>query len=371
MRVLIVGAGVGGLALAGRLTAAGADVDVVEKSRAFGVGTGIYLPGNAVRALRELGIADEVMAAGKINHRRRYLSSDGKTLFEVDVEDFWRDVAPPIGVHRSELHKALVSRADGASIHMGTTVTAFTQDGSSVRVVFSDGREDVCDLVVGADGVHSMVRKLVFGQGAERSASLGAVSWRGVVRNDWDIDAWTVWTGRESVLLTVPVDLERLYVFASTSSDSQAGQRWSAEDMSPLFDEFVSPVTDVVKTLNAAPEEVFFSSLDEVDQSPWHRGRVVLIGDAAHAMAPTMAQGAALAMEDALVLSEHLAAEPNPDWAMQTFEERRRPRVEWVREHTERQASVLRLPFAVRNSSARLIGHRLWERSFSLLRNPY
>jgi 2-polyprenyl-6-methoxyphenol hydroxylase-like FAD-dependent oxidoreductase len=141
--------------------------------------------------------------------------------------------------------------------------------------------------------------------------------------------------------------------------------------MAALFDEFVSPVTDVVKSLNAAPEEIFFSSLDEVDQSLWHRGRVVLIGDAAHAMAPTMAQGAALAMEDALVLAELLTAEPDPDWAMQAFEERRRPRVDWVREHTERQASLLRLPFAIRNLSAGLIGRRLWERSFSLLRNPY
>jgi 2-polyprenyl-6-methoxyphenol hydroxylase-like FAD-dependent oxidoreductase len=371
IKVLIVGAGVGGLALAGRLITAGADVEVVEKSRAFGIGTGIYLPGNAVRAMADLGIADEVTAAGRINQRRRYLSSDGKSLFEVDVEDFWHDVAPPIGVHRSELHKALVSRAEGASIHMGTTVTDLAQDGSSVTVDFSDGRGDVYDLVVGADGVHSMVRELVFGQGAERRASLGAVSWRGVVRNDWDIDAWTVWTGRESVLLTVPIDFERVYVFSSTSSDLRAGHRWRAEHMAALFDEFVSPVTDIVKSLNAVPEDIFFSLLDEVEQSPWQRGRVVLIGDAAHAMAPTMAQGAALAMEDALVLSELLASESDPEWAIQTFEERRRPRVEWVRDHTERQASLLRLPFGIRNLSAGLIGRRLWERSFSLLRNPY
>jgi 2-polyprenyl-6-methoxyphenol hydroxylase-like FAD-dependent oxidoreductase len=321
--------------------------------------------------MRDLGIADQVMAAGTINHRRRYLSSDGKMLFEVDVEDFWHDVAPPIGVHRSELHKALVSQANGASIQMGTTVTALVQDGSSVRVVFSDGREDVYDLVVGADGVHSTVRKLVFGQGAERIASLGAASWRGVVPNDWDILAWTVWTGRESVLLTVPIDFDRVYVFSSTSSELRTGHRWRAEHMAALFDEFVLPVTDVVKSLNAAPEEIFFSSLDEVDQRPWHRGRVVLIGDAAHAMAPTMAQGAALAMEDALVLSDLLASESDPEWAIQGFEERRRPRVDWVREHTERQASLLRLPVAIRNLSAGLIGRRLWERSFSLLRNPY
>jgi 2-polyprenyl-6-methoxyphenol hydroxylase-like FAD-dependent oxidoreductase len=371
VRVLIVGAGVGGLALAGRLTAVGGEVEVVEKSPTFGAGTGIYLPGNAVRAMRDLGVDDRVIAGGQVNRRRRYLSSDGKTLFEIDVEGFWRDVAPPIGVHRSRLHEALFDHAEGASIKMGTTVSALTQDGSMVRADFSDGRQGDYDLVVGADGVHSMVRQLVFGQGAERSASLGAVSWRGVVTNNSDIDAWTVWTGRESVLLTVPIDFDRIYVFASTSSDLRAGDRWRAEHMSALFDEFVSPVTDVVKSLNAAPEDIFFSSLEEVDQSPWHRGRVVLIGDAAHAMAPTMAQGAALAMEDALVLSELLTSGSDPEWATQAFEERRRPRVEWVREHTERQASLLRLPFAVRNLSARLIGRRLWERSFSLLRSPY
>jgi 2-polyprenyl-6-methoxyphenol hydroxylase-like FAD-dependent oxidoreductase len=141
--------------------------------------------------------------------------------------------------------------------------------------------------------------------------------------------------------------------------------------MTALFDEFTSPVTDVVKTMNVAPEEIHFAPLDEVDQIPWHRGRVVLIGDAAHAMAPTMAQGAALAMEDAIVLAEMLESGRDPEAALAAFEERRRARVEWVREHTDRQAALLRLPFAIRNLTARLVGGRLWERSFSLLRNPY
>jgi 2-polyprenyl-6-methoxyphenol hydroxylase-like FAD-dependent oxidoreductase len=141
--------------------------------------------------------------------------------------------------------------------------------------------------------------------------------------------------------------------------------------MAALFDDFTSPVTDVVKSMNVTPNEIHFSPLHQVDQSPWHRGRVVLIGDAAHAMAPTMAQGAALAMEDAIVLSDLLASEPDPASAVAAFEERRRSRVEWVREHTDRQAALLRLPYAVRNLSARVVGRRLWERSFSLLRNPY
>jgi 2-polyprenyl-6-methoxyphenol hydroxylase-like FAD-dependent oxidoreductase len=371
MRVLIVGAGVAGLALAARLTAAEAEVEVVEKASTWSSGTGIYLPGNAVRAMRDLGIADQVMPAGKVNRRRRYLTSDGNTLFEIDVEEFWRHLSPPIGVHRSHLHGALLDRAGGSRIHMGTAITGLTQDGSVVSTNFSDGRRDDYDLVVGADGLHSTVRRLVFGEGAERPARLGAVSWRSVVPNNWDLDSWTVWTGRDSLLLTVPIDLDRIYVFASTASDPYAGRPWDRDEMAALFDDFTSPVTDVVESMNLEPDQIHFSPLDQVDQSPWHRGNVVLIGDAAHAMAPTMAQGAALAMEDALVLSELLVSGPDPTWAVAAFEERRRPRVDWVREHTNRQASLLRLPYAVRNLSAMLMGSRLWERSFSLLRNPY
>jgi 2-polyprenyl-6-methoxyphenol hydroxylase-like FAD-dependent oxidoreductase len=370
MRVLIIGAGLGGLALAGRLIGAGIEVEVVEKAPGWSSGTGIYLPGNAVRAMRVLGIADQVVAAGRVNRRRQYLAANGDTLFEIDVEDFWRGVAPPIGVHRSHLHEALLAQVEISRIRLGTTVEELTEYGPVVSASLSDGRHDEYDLVVGADGIHSAVRRLVFGEGAERPASLGAVSWRSVVTNVWDIDNWTVWTGRESVLLTVPIDVDRIYVFASASSDRHP-EGWVPDDMAALFDDFTSPVTDVVKSMNVTPNEIHFSPLHQVDQSPWHRGRVVLIGDAAHAMAPTMAQGAALAMEDAIVLSDLLASEPDPASAVAAFEERRRSRVEWVREHTDRQAALLRLPYAVRNLSARVVGRRLWERSFSLLRNPH
>ena len=121
----------------------------------------------------------------------------------------------------------------------------------------------------------------------------------------------------------------------------------------------------------ASPEDIHWSPIEQVDQHPWQRGRVVLIGDAAHAMAPTMAQGAALAMEDALVLSELLATELDPGTAGNQFEKRRRPRVEWVRAHTERQARLLHLPYLTRNLAASLAGGRLWRRSFSRLRHPY
>jgi 2-polyprenyl-6-methoxyphenol hydroxylase-like FAD-dependent oxidoreductase len=370
-QVLIVGAGVAGLAVAGLLARVGIGVEIVEKSLAWEHGTGIYLPGNAMRALQDLGVADQVVEAGRVNQRRRYLTAAGRTLFEIDVARYWRGVAPPLGAHRHDLHGALLAAAEGVRIHLGTTVTELNDEGGEVTVSLSDGRRKEYDLIVGADGVHSAVRRLAFGAGAERRASLGSVSWRSVVDNAIEADCWTVWTGPRSLLLTVPIDSDSTYVFASRSAGAEVEGAHNLEQLTAAFEGFASPVKELVETMARSPEDIHMSPIEQVDQDPWHRGRVVLIGDAAHAMAPTMAQGAAMAIEDALVLSKLLANDIDPGTAGDQFEERRRPRVEWVRTHTERQARLLHLPYRVRNVAASIAGARLWRRSFSVLRDPY
>jgi len=371
IQVLIAGGGVAGLALAGRLAREGVGVDIVEKSAAWDRGTGIYLPGNAVRALRDLGVADQVTAGGRVNQRRRYLTASGRTLFDIDVDRYWQGVAPSLGAHRQDLHAALLATSEGVPIQLGTSVTELNDEGGGVTVTLSDGRRKGYDLVVGADGVHSVVRRLAFGAGAERPASLGSISWRSVVSNVIKADCWTVWTGPRSLLLTVPIDDERIYVFASISAGEEGEATQDVEQLIAAFEDFASPVKEVVETMAASPEDIYRSPIEQVDQHPWQRGRVVLIGDAAHAMAPTMAQGAALAMEDALVLSELLATELDAETVGGRFEERRLPRVEWVRAHTERQARLLHLPYLARNLAASIAGRRLWRRSFSVLRHPY
>jgi 2-polyprenyl-6-methoxyphenol hydroxylase-like FAD-dependent oxidoreductase len=371
MEVLIVGGGIAGSTLAGRLARKDIGVEVVERSRSWDQGSGIYLPGNAVRALQDLGVTGQLTKSGRVNRRRRYLTAGGRTLFEIDVDRYWQGVAPSLGAHRRDLHRALLDAADGVPIHLGETVTELNEVDGAIRATLSDGRLKDYHLVVGADGVHSTVRRLVFGAGAEHPASLGGVSWRSVVANVIGADCWTVWTGPSSLLLTVPIDDDRIYVFASISAGEEVEGATNVEQLTAAFEGFASPVKDVVQTMAGSPEDIYWSPLEQVDQDPWHRGRVVLIGDAAHAMAPTMAQGAALAMEDALVLSELIATEHDPKTVGNRFEERRRPRVEWVRAHTERQARLLHLPYPIRNLAASIAGRRLWHRSFSLLRHPY
>jgi 2-polyprenyl-6-methoxyphenol hydroxylase-like FAD-dependent oxidoreductase len=370
-QVLVVGGGIAGLALAGRLARQGVGVEIVERSPAWDRGTGIYLPGNALRALGDLGVADQVRESGRVNRRRRYLTASGRTLFEIDVDRYWGEVGPALGAHRHNLHRALLGAAKEVPIHLGTTVTDLDDEGGKLTVTLGDGHRKTCDLVVGADGVHSAVRRLAFGGGAERGASLGSVSWRSVIANVIDVDCWTVWTGPKSLLLTVPIDDESIYVFASRSAGETIGGAPSVGQLASAFEGFASPVTQVVDAMTGSPADIHLSPIEEVDQDVWHRDRVVLIGDAAHAMAPTMAQGAALAMEDALVLSELMTSEPDPAAVGSQFEERRRPRVEWVRAHTERQARLLNLPYPLRNLAASIAGGRLWRRSFSLLRDPY
>jgi 2-polyprenyl-6-methoxyphenol hydroxylase-like FAD-dependent oxidoreductase len=366
-RILVVGAGVAGLALARAGSGRAIDVSLIERRSDWEEGTGMYLPGNAVRALKDLGVADRVLDSARSIRRRRYLTARGRTLFEIDVEKFWQGVATPVGVHRSQLHAAL---RDGLHVQMGVHVAGLAQHPGGVDVAMSDGRQETYDLVVGADGVHSAIREMAFGQGAVSPATLGSVSWRFVVPNIIGADCWTVWSGPRALLLVVPIDDDRIYVFASLSvreaPDAQVRDRFNG-----AYEAFDASARRVAELAGEQLDRSFFSPLETVTQTPWSSDRVILIGDAAHAMAPTMAQGAALAIEDSLVLARLLLAGEPVKEVVRALEERRRRRVEWVRDHTERQARILHLPYWLRNLSAGTMGRRIWMRSFSILRDPY
>ena len=327
----------------------------------------MYLPANAMRALLDLGVGDQIIAAGRVNERRRYLNAKGSELFAIDEDLFWRGAAPCIGVRRTDLHRALRHGVVGSMVRLGTTVAALRTD-SSAHVIFSDGTGDRYDLVVGADGVHSSIRELLFGPAPPRPASLASASWRCVLPNIMAVDCWTVWTGPRAIFLAVPIDREHLYVFAALTRNPVGPEQPTEQEIVDAFRTFDAPVRHSVAQFWSHQDQLFFSPILQVDQRPIGRGRAVLIGDAAHAMAPTMAQGAAMAFEDAVVLAHLIAAGTPTLELVDAFERRRRRRVEWVRTHTEQQAWMLNLPYALRNQFVRLGGRQLWQRSYSLLR---
>lgn len=368
-RVLVVGGGIAGLSLVRALQRRGIDTDVVERVATWSPsGAGIYLPANGIRALRQLGLGDQLISRGQVNTRRRYLTAEGKTSFEIDLADFWQETGPCLGVTRADLHDVLLSGVDGAPVRLGTTVDIVKQDASGVWVVFHDGSEEHYDLLVGADGIHSSIRTQLFGPEAVGRADLVSACWRFLTACPATVDCWTLLAGASAYFLVVPTGDDRAYCWAAFSARQRvAGQPAEAQFRS-AFEGFAAPVPQVMRQIDY--DQLHYSTIEEVRRPTFGRGRTVLIGDAAHAMPPTMAQGAALAFEDAIVLAELLAADPDWTDVAARLASRRRQRVEWVKEHTSRQSRMLNLPYALRKRAVRLAGETLWRRSFAPLREP-
>jgi 2-polyprenyl-6-methoxyphenol hydroxylase-like FAD-dependent oxidoreductase len=361
MRVLIVGAGVAGLALARRLAQHEIDVEVVERMREWdSAGAGLYLPGNAVRALGELGIGPALAARSTPIERQRLLDHRGRLLAEIDVGRFWEGVGGCVAIHRAALHEVLREATPEVPVRLGTSVTGLEVEDSP-RVAFSDGSSESYDLVVGADGVHSTTRRLALG--GPPAGYVGQACWRFVADGFPDLTDWTVRLGRGRAFLTVALGEGLVYCYADVNTNDRAdvaGERWRE-----LFADFADPVPRLLEHAS----EAYFAPIEEVVAPAWTAGRVVLIGDAAHASSPNMAQGAAMAAEDALVLADLLATVQPVESALDGFEQRRKDRVAFVQEQTHRRDRTRSLPAAIRNLTLRLAADRIFRSNYAPLRD--
>ncbi len=364
-RVLVVGAGVGGLATGRALAARGIECRVVERrpDRSDN-GLALNLPGNAVAALLRLGAAADVLHAGVPVARREYRASGGRLLFEIDETRFWSGVAPSVCAPHAAVLDALSS---GIDIEHGIGATSVDQlpDGRA-RVSLSDGTEDVADLVVAADGVHSTVRSSVTTTPPRPSAMTNA-SWRFVTDNP-GITCWTAWTGHGHAFLLVPFARGQAYAYASSSRGAGAGA--NASWLTVAYSNFPEPVTGAIRQALSSEVPPYRSPVDEVRIPTWHQGSVVLLGDAAHATGPVWAEGAGMALEDAIVLADLLAK--HDDWSVvgQTWEAVRRPRVAHVQAATDRMSRLAALPTWVAHLAAPFAGPRAYRATYGPLRRP-
>ena len=243
-------------------------------------------------------------------------------------------------------------------VRLGTSVTGL-EDGGTPRVGFSDGSSGSYDLVVGADGINSTIRRMAMG--GPPAHYVGQVSWRFIADGFPDITDWTVMLGRGRTFLTVALGGGVVYCYADINTRDPSGER---PDWRESFADFADPVPRLLERAT----EVYFAPIEEVAPPVWTAGHVVLIGDAAHATSPNMAQGAAMAVEDALVLAEVLTADQPMDRALAGYEHRRKARVAWVQEQTHRRDRTRNLAPVVRNMTLRLAAERIFRSNYGPLR---
>jgi len=362
VRALIVGAGVAGLALAQALHRRGVTAEVVERAAEWPTaGAGLYLPGNAVRALGELGVGPAVAARANPIERQRLLDHHGRRLAEIDVGRFWEGVGGCVAIARAALHDVLREAIVDVPVRLGTEVTAL-KENQAPQVTFADGSGREYDVVVGADGVHSTIRTLAMG--GPPAGYVGQVCWRYVASGFPELAGWTVWLGRNRTFLAVALGGGAVYCYADIGTADPPTvdrERWREP-----FADFAAPVPSLLEQADGA----YFAPIEEVLAPVWASGRVVLVGDAAHASSPNMAQGAALAVEDALVLAGELTADQSVKRALAGYEQRRRARVAFAQEQTHRRDRTRSLHPLIRNLTLRLAGERIFRSNYRPLREP-
>ena len=355
--VLIVGGGIAGLTLAGALQRIGVNCQLAERSDTWApVGAGIILGVNAMAVMRRFDLAHDLEDQAWALEGMTITDAKNRHLIRTNLAELRPRFGISLALHRAVLHEALLSAARDVPIRMGTTVDSLEETGESVRARFSDGSEDSFALVVGADGLHSQIRSLIFGDVPLRYS--GYTCWRMVVESDeMEASAQEMW-GRGKRFGAVHIDAQRIYCFAVVNAE--AGRPDPApgrlQRLRQQFSEFAGPVPSLLASLKE-PDQLIQNDLYEVLHTPWYRGRVVLVGDAAHGMTPDMGQGAAMALEDIAVLIESLETTDSPADALGAWATRRTARVRWIQNQSRRIGQVgqweSRLACALRNQVTR------------------
>jgi 6-hydroxynicotinate 3-monooxygenase len=335
-RIAVVGAGLGGLAVAGFLQRAGFPATVYEQAPTFSrIGAGIILSANVTKALRRLGIEQDLVATGLKPHC--YISrawDTGETLYEIifDAASEARFGGPYLNIHRGDLHAVMHGAVMPGSIAFNHRLVALEELSNTIRLVFENGVKVDADIVIGADGINSKAREFVVD--AQPPRFVRTVAHRAIFPTHrlrgFKIPDCTKWWGRDRHLLPYFMTNKRdeVYVIgvvpASTWENDAPSLPGSREELVNCFANFHS---DLIRVLEGADEVSIWPIFDRERNDCWSRGRVVLLGDACHPMRPYMAAGGAMAVEDAAILTRCLATIDEPAEAFRCYEATRIPRV--------------------------------------------
>jgi salicylate hydroxylase len=310
--VVIVGGGIGGLFAASALIAQGLRVSVYEQAHALGeVGAGVYVTPNAVRQLERVGLGPPVERWGaRVGPGSSYLRHDGTPIAPVQVTDAagWNAC---FGMHRADYVDFLAASLPTGIVHTDHRAVGFEQNGDLARIRFANGASAEADVVVGADGIHSELRPHVFPP--SKPVFHGTISYRGLVPRerlpDWPMDRWQMWAGPSKHFLVFPVRHATMVNYVGfVPADEEMKESWSAPgDPDALRREFAGWDPRIGEVLRQVDQTFRWALYDREPLPTWTRGRLTLLGDAAHPMLPHLGQGANQGIEDGMALATILA----------------------------------------------------------------
>jgi naringenin degradation protein FdeE len=370
LRVLVVGAGIGGLSAAIAMRRRGIAADVVElHDRPPIVGVGLTLLGPTLRALGTLGLLDAVVERGWGMDELLFCDASGAVFHTVEQPRMnGPDTPGQVGMLRPALHDVLADAAqsEGVAIRRGVTVAELQQVPDGVDARLTDGTREVVDLVVGADGIRSGVRATVFPD-APAPEFRGQAVWRAVLDRPPELTRYHLFYGSSTKAGIDPVSDTKLYVLLvqNVPDATRPPQERLPEILRGLLAEYGSPLAELVPEIRD-PGAVDYRPLETIlVPRPWYRGRVVLVGDAAHSMTPHLASGAGMAIEDGIVLSEELAVGDGVQPALERYMDRRWDRCRTVVENSMQISDWERAPAGAGGDAAALTGA-----SMALLAQP-
>jgi salicylate hydroxylase len=332
--VAVVGGGIGGLFAANALISQGLSVSVYEQAPALGeIGAGVYITPNAVRQLERVGLGAQTAKYGAlVGNNSHYYRHDGKPIAPVQVTDLhgWNAT---YGMHRADLVDYLAANLPAGVVHCGHRATGFEQSGDKARVKFTNGATAEADVVVAADGIHSELRPHVFPP--SKPVFHGTISYRGLVPRerlpDWPMDRWQMWAGPSKHFLVFPVRHGTMVNYVGfVPTDEEMKESWSAPgDPDKLRAEFEGWDPRVTQVLKQVDHCFRWALYDREPLPTWTKGRLTLLGDAAHPMLPHLGQGANQSIEDGMALATILSQVDHADVpeALKAYEKLRRERV--------------------------------------------
>lgn len=353
LRVGVVGGGIGGVALTTALAQQGVEVRVFERANAFGeIGAGIQMTPNAVKVLDALGMGDalrDVAFRPQAIVGRNWDSA--KEIFRTPLADECPRLyhAPFLHVHRADLHQLLTERLPRGVAQLGAACVDIQQREHCAVARFEDGSEFEADVIVGADGVRSVVRSKLFGDSSP--AFTGNMCFRAVVPVDGPVDFVTpdssFWLGPKSHVVTYYVRRgEAINIVAVNETAQWVEESWNAPSTrEELLAAFEGWHPNMIRLFERVDTVYKWGLFDRDPMKTWSSGRVTLLGDAAHPMLPFLSQGAAMAIEDGFVLARSLAAHGDDvSAALRDYEAERLPRTSRVQLESRERARTYHLP---------------------------